>query len=526
MRKIKVLIAVLLVMSMILTACGGGGEATGGQSDTGGNGSNVTGNVKDTLIVSFPTDPGNIRFDNITAYTQPIMFNIIECLYKPNSSGEYEGVLAESYKMDDDNLGVTIKLKDGVKFHNGDPLKASDVLFSIGIAKTGGFASNLASININESKVVSDNEVYFKFDKVNGVWLEGFIFSPIFSEAAYNATDETQFWINPVGTGSYMIDSWNSGSEIKLTRFEEYWDGPAKIKNIIFRIINETSVAMMELQTGGVDICYSVSNDEINKLRNNPNDKLTIYEQPGTVAHYIGINNSREHLSDVRVRQALGYAVDRKALIEGSFDGNAVLNDGIMGPNNTGYTDTYKGDKYLYQYNPEKAKQLLAEAGYGNGLTLSIVVDDTAVRRSMSEQLYNMFAEVGVTLDIKQYDFATATDILNNTTDFDLFLRGIKANTGEIFTSIKAESQYRLCRMSLLPVDGYKEFNDMVIQIETEVDFDKRAALYGEMQEKFIEDWYFWIPTVIPNTYMIHSSSLDGIDRVHDNIYWNNTYFK
>lgn len=534
MRKVKSFIALLLVLTMVLSGCGGGGEEPAAGENDGSNnessnenGTEESGGAsKDTLVVALPTDPGNIRFDNITAYTQPIMFNVTECLYKANNNGGYDGVLAESYEMDEDNLGVTIKLREGVKFHNGDELKASDVLFSLGMAKTGGFSSNLESINVDESEAVDDYEVHLKFDYVYGPWLEGLIYSPIFSEAAYKASDETTFWISPVGTGSYMIDEWSSGDQITLIRFDDYWGEPAKIKNVIFRIINETSVAMMELQTGGVDICYSVSNDDVNKLRDNPNEKLTIYEQPGTVAHYIGINNSREYLTDVRVRKALAYAIDRKALIEGSFDGNAELNDGIMGPWNTGYSDTYAGDKYPYQYDPQKAKELLAEAGYADGLKLSIIVDDTAVRRSMAEQLYNMFADVGVTLDIQQYDFATATDLLNNTTDFDLYLRGIKANTGEVFLALKAESQYRLCKLDVLPVEGYEEFDSMVSEIEREVDLKKRAEMYGKMQDKFIEDWFFWIPTVIPNTYMIHASNLKGINRVQDNIYWSSAYFE
>lgn len=531
MKKITKLLVLILSLSLVLSACGGGGGGTtapteGGGTTTPTESGSDTSSSKETLIVAFPTDPGNFKFDNFTAYTQPIIYNIIEALFRLNTEGGYDNALADSFEMDADDLGVTIKLKEGVKFHNGDPLKASDVVFSLAKAKTGGFASSIETIDIDGTKAIDDSTVYIKFSDVYGPWQSALTWVPVFSETAFNAVDESLFWISPVGTGPYTVSEWTSGDHITLTRFDDYYGGPAKIKDIIFRIIGERSVAMMELQTGGVDLVYSVGNEDVNKLKNNPDEALTIYEQPGTVAHYIGINNSKPVLADKRVREAIAYATDREALIEGSFDGNAVLNDGALAPRDLGYTGNYWGADYPYQYNPEKAKELLAEAGHADGLTLDIIVDDTAVRRSMSEQLFNMFADVGITLNIRQYDFATATDLLNNTTDFDLYLRGVKSNAGETYISFKANSQYRLCRMDVIPVEGYAEFDNYVSQIESTTDIGERAGLYGEMADKFIEDWLFWAPTVIPNTYMIHNSSLSGFERVHDNIFWNNAEFK
>ncbi len=519
-KKLRAWVALLLAGALALSGCGGGeGESDSGSGDSGDS------SGKTTLTVAIPTDPGNIRMDNKTSYTSPFMWNVLEALYEFDSEGGYRHPLVEEATLDEDGQGVTLKLKEGVKFHNGDEMKASDVIFSTEFALTGGFSGNMEYLDMSQSYAVSDYEVYFKFNQEYGPWEQAFTCVAVVSEAAYNETDDTSFWLSPVATGPYTITEWTSGDHITLTRFDDYWDGPANLETILFRVISETSVALQELQTGGVDLCYSVSNDDVNNLLENPDENLTVYSQQGTVGHYLGVNNSNELLADIRVRQALAYAIDREALIEGSFEGNATVNNGILGPGDFGYSDTYAGDNYPYQYDPDKAKELLQEAGAEN-LTLTLVVDDTAVRRSMAEQLYNMFADVGITLDIQQYDFATATDILNNTTDWDLFLRGATVNSGEMLATLKASAVYGLNRMDVLPVDGYQEWADLLAQIEGETDSDARAALYGQLMDNFVTDWFFWVPTVIPNTYMIHVSNLTGFERIADSIYWHDAYFE
>ena len=518
-KKLRAWVALLLAGALALSGCGGGGGDNGSGSGDGGEGSGKT-----TLTVAIPTDPGNLKMDNKTNYTAPFMYNVMESLYAINEDGTYRHPLIEEATLDEDGQGVTFKLKEGVKFHNGDEMKASDVMFSTTIAMTGGFSANMDYLDMDQSQVLGDYEIYYKFTKVYGPWEQAFTCVSVISQAAYESTDEAEFWLSPVATGPFSISEWTSGDHITLTRFDDYWDGPAKLETILFRVINETSVAFMELQTGGVDLCYSVSNDDVNNLLENPDENLTVFSKQGNVGHYLGINNSKELLSDIRVRQALAYAIDREALIEGSFDGNATLNDGILGPGDFGYSDTYAGDNYPYQYNPDKARELLKEAGAEN-ITLSIVVDDTAVRRSMAEQLYNMFADVGITLNIQQYDFATATDTLNNTTDWDLFLRSANVNTGEMLVILKNAAVYGLNRMDVLPVEGYQEWADLLNQIEGETDTEARAALYQELMDRFITDWFFWVPTVIPDTYMIHASNLTGFEYT-DAIYWHDAYFE
>ncbi len=516
-KRVRRWLALLLAGALALAGCGGGGEAGGGSE--GGEGG-----AKDQLIVAIPTDPGNLKMDNKTNYTAPFMYNVMESLYAINADGSYRHPLIEEATLDEDGQGVTFKLKEGVKFHNGEEMKASDVMFSTNIALTGGFSANMDYLDMEQSEVLGDYEIHYRFNKVYGPWESGFTCVSVISQAAFESTDENEFWLSPVATGPFTISEWASGDHITLTRFDDYWDGPAQLREILFRVINETSVAMMELQTGGVDLCYSVSNDDVNKLLETPDENLTVYSKQGNVGHYLGVNNSKELLSDIRVRQALAYAIDRDALIDGSFDGNATLNNGILGPGDFGYSDTYAGDNWPYQYDPDKARELLKEAGAEN-ITLTMVVDDTAVRRSMAEQMYNMFQDVGITLDIQQYDFATATDTLNNTADWDLFLRGANVNTGEMLVILKNKAVYGLNRMDVLPVEGYQEWEALLNQIEGETDSEARAALYGELMDRFVTDWFFWVPTVIPDVYMIHASNLTGFEYT-DALYWHDAHFE
>ncbi|MCD8009829.1 MAG: ABC transporter substrate-binding protein [Lachnospiraceae bacterium] len=518
-RKWSRWLAVLLAACLALTACGGSssGDQTTGQ--TSAEGSEQTESA-DLLTVAISTDPSNLKMDNITTYSGPILENVIEPLFQQNNEGVMENNLIEDYELDEDGQGVTLYLLPDLKFSDGSDVKASDFIFSLSIALSGGFASNLDYIDFDQTEAVDDSTIYMKFTQTYGPWKLGFRYILLISQTAYEATDEASFWQAPVGTGAYRVSEWSSGDHITLEANEYYRDGVANIQTINFRIISETSVAMMELRTGGVDLVYSVSNEEVNKLEETPEEGLTVFEQSGSTGHYLGINDSKEIFADKRVREALAYAIDVDELITGTFEGNAVRNTSIIGEAMLGYSETYAGENYPYQYDPEKAKELLAEAGYADGLTLSILVDDTAVRRSMAEQLYNMFAEVGITLEIEQVDYATATERLNNTTDWDLFLRAAGYASVEGLTTLKSSSVYNLCRFDVLPLDGYDHWSELISEIELTTDDEARAALYSELNDYFFSDCLYWVPLVVPTNYMIHTSSLSGFERAGDNIFW------
>lgn len=513
-RKLSLLVTVILVFAMALSACT--------KTDTSGKGSDAE------LRVGIVQDPGAIKYDNSTDYTNVIMHQVYQSLFRLNSKGEYINELCTEYALDDDGMGVTFKLQKGVKFNDGsgNEMKASDVIFSVKMALQGATASGIPFIDPDGMTAPDDYTVHLKFKNQFGPWQNGFTNLFIMSEAAYSASDDTAFWLDPVSTGPYSVaeNGWVSGSTITLERFDDYWRGPCYFKTITFKVMAEQSVAAMELEAGTVDILIQPTYEEVKGIRESGNTDIAIDEYIGNTGHYIGMNHTKPLFQDIRIRQAIAYATDREALVQGALNGAGTVNDGTLGPGNVGYTGTYAGDKWPYKYDPEKAKALLAEAGYPNGLELHLVVDGTPIRVALGEQLQNMWSQVGINLVLDLYDFATATDVLNNQTDWDLYLRGAGYNNGEVYMLFLVPV-YNLNRVGEA-TPGYTEYKALLDKIGATTDVAERTKLYGELNDRFVSEWLFWLPTITPNAYVMRDAKLVNFERLGSRFWFEKAYFE
>jgi ABC-type transport system substrate-binding protein len=174
----------------------------------------------------------------------------------------------------------------------------------------------------------------------------------------------------PIGTGPYVLEEWKRGDSLVLKRYDNYWGEPAKTERIVFRWNSEGAARLTELQAGTVDGIDNPSPDDYEKIRNDPN--LVLYDRPGTNIFYIGFNNRYPPLNDVRVRQALAMAIDRQRIVDNFYPAGTIVATQFMPPTIFGYTP----EVTWYDFDPEAARALLAEAGYPDGFTIDLYYRD------------------------------------------------------------------------------------------------------------------------------------------------------
>ena len=521
MKKALALLLSMVMACSLLVGCGS--KPSDNSSDNSGN---ASGSAVDTAVIVTAGDPGRLRSDTINTLNA-IHYNrlVYDYLFTRNRQGEFDPCLCESYELDDDNMGATLHLRQGVKFHDGNTMTAEDVLASLEIGKADtSSGSQLDYIDFDNSKAVDNNTVYLKFNRINGVWLGSLLAIGIVEKSAYEAASSPdEFYLNPMTTSAYVLQNWTSGDSLTFKAFPDHWNGAPKIENIIVRIISETSVALMELQTGGVDLLFNISQENYESAI--AMDGVEGYtDQPPLVNVFLGCNLKNEALNKLAVRQAIACAIDWDAICVGAFGGAAEPCASPLGKNALGYDSKWETEN-PYKYDPEQAKAYLAEAGYSDGLTLRVLVDDTPARQLMAEQLYNMLAKVGITLDIQKYDQATTNDIVANSDDYDLYIRGAYNNSGDIVTFLATSMGFTAVNAASDAEYG-QEYLDLLAAIQTELDTEKRVELYKQLQDEFMNNMMYWMPGVQMTIYAVKDQNLEGIEMPGEYWVWNNAYFK
>lgn len=323
-------------------------------------------------------------------------------LVMDEASNKIVPALAESYKKIDD-LTYEFKLRKGVKFHNGEVFKASDVKFTFDRAITpagASIGSLVNNIDVGGIKVVDDYTIIIKLKTPHPGFLAVLSSDNLsmLNEKAVKSAGK-DYGQNPVGTGKYKFVSWKRGNQIALTRFDDYYGEKSKIKDVVIRIIPEGTNRVIELESGSLDIALDVTTNDVKRVADNKN--LQLFRVIDNSVTYMGFNTGKKPFNDVRVRQAFSYAIDTKSVVESAWRGVGKPATGMVAPNLV-YANTALKQ---HEYNPEKARQLLKEAGYASGLKLEIWTNDRKERIDMAQIMQNMLKEVGVEVEIKVFEW-------------------------------------------------------------------------------------------------------------------------
>ena len=396
----KKLMAFLLLASLLcaaLTGCGGSStEKTpeGGQTQTGS-----TDAVANEITVGIAQDLDDSLDPHlaVAAGTKEVMFNVFEGLMKPTSTGDLTPAVAESYTVSEDRLTYTFTLREGVKFHNGDEVTAEDVVYSISrCADTTDGTPLVEAFSVIQSvEAVDARTVAITIAEPSNEFIS-------YMTTAILPADYDQQDTAPVGTGPFKFVSRAAQDNIVLERFDEYWGTPAYLDKVTFKIMENADSLVMSLQSGAIDLCSHLTSTQVAQL----GDDFYVAEGTMNLVQALYLNNAEKPFDDVRVRQALCYAVDKQGIIDLAFDGYGSPIGSSMYPAFGKYFDESLTNYYTKDV--EKAKSLLADAGYPNGFEMTITVPSNYQPHIDTAQvLVEQLKEIGVTAKIELVEWGT-----------------------------------------------------------------------------------------------------------------------
>jgi peptide/nickel transport system substrate-binding protein len=409
-----------------------------------------------------------------TAIPRVVYSNVLEGLVKIDRNGKIVPALARDYKILKDGKEYTFVLKKGVKFHDGKPFDAEDVKFTFDrlLDPKTAVPHSAYYRDIDSVQVVNSHKVKIKLKNVNSMFLFNLARgdSIIVNKQAVDRLKSA-----PVGTGPFKFVEWIRGDHVTLTKFEGYHrKGIPYLDKVTFKFIGDPSAQIASLKAGDIDvIAYDVSPENALLLEKDPNFK--VLNGYTTTKVILSTNNSRNPFTDVRVRRAMAYAIDRSALIKGAMSGFGIPIGSHMDPGNPYYMDLTS----VYPYNPQKAKQLLTEAGYPNGFDAVIKLPERyAYAKRTGEIITDMLSQVGIKLKIELIEWGQWIDRVFKNADYDLTVIG-HAEPFDI--NIYANPNYYFRYNS-------QKFQETLKKAEMETNPKVRKELYIACQKIITED--------------------------------------
>ncbi|REJ35885.1 MAG: peptide ABC transporter substrate-binding protein [Bacillota bacterium] len=369
---------------------------------------------KDTIVVGITSDIVNLDPHNFRHRdTETVLRNIYDGLVTRGPDMQPVPELAESITQIDDTTWE-FKLRRGVKFHDGTEMTAHDVAFSINRYVREGAMGGQTSPRkdllgpVTHADPVDDYTVRVYLSQPWSVFLPYLVHHMVVPASVGDGLVE-----HPIGAGPFKFVEWVRGSHIVLERFDDYYggapdlgrSGPAPAKRVIFRVIPENATRLAALMAGEIDIMAAVPVHAVPDIQRHPN--LELRPVMGTRSYFTELNVRRPPFDDKRVRQAMNYAIDVNLVIDRLLDGLGQPLSTVLSPLSFGHND----DLVPYPYDPDKARQLLAEAGYPNGFTFELSVEDR--RRDVAEAYAFMLSQIGVTARVRVWgDYNSMVDAM------------------------------------------------------------------------------------------------------------------
>ncbi|MDE0584239.1 ABC transporter substrate-binding protein [Planococcus sp. A6] len=500
-KIVSIAFLMLLLLSTALYGCSGGDSESGGEggdSESGGEKVLIFGRGGDSVSL----DPITVTDGESFKVTKNIFDTLINF---GEQDTEIEAGLASDWEASEDGLTYTFQLQEGVTFHDGTDFNAEAVVanferwaagdadqFPYYKSMFGGFGDEEEHV-IESVEATGDNEVVIKLKRPQAPFLKNLAMSPfgIASPTAFEEAGES-FGDNPVGTGPFKFVEWQRNDTVTIEKFDDYWvDGEPKLDQVVFRAIPDNSARLNALLSGEIDLADGITPSDSETIENDEN--LQLFERPSMNVGYLGLTTTREPFDDPKVRQAMNHAIDRQAIVDSFFEGRAEVAKNPMPPVISGYNDSIEG----YEYDPEKAKELLAEAGLEDGFTMELWAMPVPRPympdgQKVAEAIQSDLSEVGITAEIVSYEWATYLEKAA-AGEADAFLLGWTGDNGDADNFL-----YVLLDQDNIGSNNYtyyenQELHDLLIEAQTEVDEDARNELYMQAQEIIHEDAP-WVP--------------------------------
>lgn len=437
---------------------------------------------KDTLIWGQGADVTS--FDPHIGKETPaveVTDQIFDTLTVLDGKGEVHPCIAESWEAVSDTE-YEFKIRKGVKFHNGEEVSAEDVKFSLDRAIHSDYVAYI--VNFIESVEVKDDEtVIVKTKAPYAPVLRNLAvpFAAIVPKAYVEEVGDEEFAKKPIGSGPYKFVSWQKGSNVKMTAFEDYFQGVPETKNLEMRVIPEAAQRTIALETGEIDIAYDIQANDINKIKDNSD--LVLIEDSGLTCWYMSFNTQKEPFDNKLVRQAIRHGIDMPTIIQALVYGAGQPAGDLIAPGVFGYSGTEP-----YEYDVDKAKELLKEAGYEDGFTCTLWVNDNQSRVEICQAIADMLKKLNITCNVEIVEFGSFIQKTSNA-EHDMAYFGWTTSTADA-----DYSYYSLIHSSQHGAPGNRSFfnneeaDKLIEKGRTITDNEERLQIYKELEEILHEE--------------------------------------
>ncbi|WP_100011518.1 glutathione ABC transporter substrate-binding protein [Lentibacillus sediminis] len=498
------MVAVIALFAIMLTACASepeeaGSAPAGGEGEGGGD---LQIAVLSDAISLDPTGANDVPSFNV-------QYNIFETLVRHDENMELQPELAKSWENIDENTWE-FKLQEGVTFHDGSEFNAEVVKANLervqdpDVAAPAGYLLEM----IEEIEVVDEYTVRLTTEYPFGglpahlAHPTAGMVSPEQIEADYAAMEEGNepgSVINqtPIGTGYFKFDEWVPGQHVRLVKNEDYWNGQAKLDSVTFKVVPEDLTRIAELETGTSHISNPLSPSDVERIESA--EGLYVSRQGSVSLDYIGFNMNKEPFNDKRVRQAISMAIDKEQILEGIYNGVGTPAAGPLAPNVFGYDENLEG----LEHDPEKARELLAEAGYEDGFQTTIWTNDSRERIDMATNVQAQLEEFGIEVEIEVFEWGAYLEAIGNG-EHNMFVLGWSNATADadngLYPLFHSDNHGSAGNRTFL---ANEEVDALIDQGRKASDESERLEIYSEVQQKLVD--------LAPMVYMLHQEYLLGV---------------
>lgn len=474
-----------LAVPGLLAACGGSDDTAAGTTTAAGGGGKRGGTFRmarneeplsfDPLV---PSDNGSIW----------VLYNMFDQLTTVNAdSSGISPSLAESWEISPDGRIYTFSLRQGVSFSNGDAMTADDVVFSIQRAvdpKKSGYSFLFGPVD--RVRKLDDKTVEISLKQPFAPLLENLnVFPASIVPKTVVEADPSGFAQNPIGTGPFALKEFKKGQQTQLVRNEQYWkEGRPYLDEVLIPYVTDDNTRILKLQAGEIDAAVNIPYAQIEQL--DAGDKTDVQIEELYKFEGIWLNNAKEPLDDVKVRQALNYATDKEAIIQSVLFGNAEVANHMMPK-----MKYWRDDVEPYAYDIEKAKQLVAESKAPNGFSIPLVVPTgDSIVAQVAQIVKESWAQIGVTAEISNLDGGTAYTNFSNGN----YTAG---NNWYITSDVTAPDELAAIQFDYAATAGTKSFftnynspeaTKLVNDAASATDEDARGEAFGKLQEVVMRD--------------------------------------
>lgn len=470
--------AVCALVLLVSAACSGG---DGPSPDGSGQNPN--------LVVGATVEPQTLdpSATDAAAVPQVLLYNVYETLIKIDTEGEFQPLLASDWEISEDRRTYTFTLDDTATFPGGRAVTAEDVAWSAERFRAGDNVAAKAQLGVlDEVRAVDEQTVEFTLSRPSNQWLfsmastAGMVFD---SEAGSDLATE------PTGSGPYALQDWTKGSELTLERNDDYWGEQSGFTKATFRYFPDANAMNTAMLSGGLDI---ISNLQAPQALDQFSDasKYTVIDGTTNGEVVMSFNHESEPLQDKRVRQAINLAIDRQALLDTVWNGKGTLIGSMVPPTDPWYEDLSD----TYPYDPEKAKELLADAGHADGLDLRLRVPTIPYATGSAQFVSSQLAEVGINAKVDELEFpARWLDVVFTKADYDM----------SIVSHVEPRDIVKYGDKSYYWRYDNPEVVDLLEQADTGTEEEQVTAMKEVariLAEDAAADWLFLLPNLIVTT--------------------------